>query len=119
MHDQENIETLRKTIAHCIRTLRKASGISQERLAEAAGIGPEHLSKIETGARMPSLEALANIAAALGVPAATLLGGTDRADYSDRAGRLAVALSRLTEDDADFVESEVLTWVARLREARG
>ena len=59
------------------------------------------------------------IAVALGVPAATLLGGTASTNCSDRAGRIAVALSILDEDDEDFIESEVIAWVAQLRKSRG
>ena len=119
MNTQPTTRILREIIADRVRALRKAAGMTQEYLAERAGIGPEHLSKIETAVRLPSLETLVSLAAALGVQASDLLGRTDDGNRSGRADRLEVVLSTLHEEDADFIESEVLTWAARLHRLRG
>ena len=43
-------------IGKTIRTLRKRAGLKQSELAEKIGISEKHLSKIETGKNLPSLE---------------------------------------------------------------
>ena len=60
-----------------IAAVRKMQGMSQEELAERAKISRSHLSSIEAPniARSFSLEALYDIADALGVPADELLNG--------------------------------------------
>jgi len=119
MLNEKTQNKLRNTIADRVRTLRKAAGLTQEQLAEKAGIGPEHLSKIETSTRLPSLDALVGLAFAMHVEPADLIGGIAGDQQTDRADRLDAALTTLCDEDAEFIESEVLNWVARLRRARG
>jgi len=111
-------QKLLQTVAARLRTLRKAAGLTQEQLAEAAGVGPEHLSKIETARRFPSLETLIRLASALSAEPADLIGRPGRDARSERADRIDAVLSSLCDDDAEFIESEVLNWVARLRRAQ-
>ena len=52
-----------------IKAIRMEKKITQERLAEAAGVGVTHISHIETGNSIPSLQVLVDIINALGCSA--------------------------------------------------
>ena len=56
-----------------IRAIRLEKKITQEKLAEAAGVGVTHISHIETGKSIPSLQTLVDISNALGCSADELL----------------------------------------------
>ena len=118
MEKLDETQSLQRTIAARLRALRKAAGLTQEQLAEKAGIGPEHLSKIETARRFPSIETLISVASALNAEPADLIGRPGRDTRSERADRIDAVISSLCDDDAEFVESEILNWVSRLRRAR-
>ena len=47
---------------------RKEQGITQQALAEMASFSRNHIQKIETAKATPSIEALLDIAEALGIP---------------------------------------------------
>ena len=51
-----------------IRISRAAFGLRQSELAAQLSIGRSHLSLIESGKRQPSLETIADVARALGIP---------------------------------------------------
>ncbi len=55
-----------------LKQLREAKGLSQERFAEILNLNSTYISRIETGKRSPSLQNIARIAQALGVPIARL-----------------------------------------------
>lgn len=55
-----------------VRRLRKARGLSQESFAGACGLHRTYVGAIERGERNVSLENIARIAVALGVPIAAL-----------------------------------------------
>jgi transcriptional regulator with XRE-family HTH domain len=55
-----------------IKALRLERELQQRQLAEKAGLTPSMVSQIESGRLTPSLHTLGKIAAALGVPIATL-----------------------------------------------
>lgn len=55
-----------------LRELRTRTGLSQEKFAAKAGLDRTYYAGIERGERNPSVKQLAKIAAALGVPIATL-----------------------------------------------
>ena len=50
-----------KTIGIRIRAVRLEKKMTQERLAEAAGVGVTHISHIETGNTIPSLQVMVDI----------------------------------------------------------
>ena len=56
-----------------IRAARIRRGMSQERLAEAVGVGTAHISHIETGNSIPSVQTLVDIINALDCSADELL----------------------------------------------
>ena len=50
-----------KDVGTRIRSVRKAREITQEQLAEAVGVGVTHISHIETGNSIPSLQVMIDI----------------------------------------------------------
>lgn len=54
-----------KGIGIRIRDMRKTRKLTQEQLAEAAGVGVTHISHIETGNSIPSLQVMVDIINAL------------------------------------------------------
>ena len=62
-----------KNIGARIRTVRLEKKLTQEQLAEAAGVGVTHISHIETGNSVPSLQVMVDIINALGCSADELL----------------------------------------------
>jgi transcriptional regulator with XRE-family HTH domain len=71
---------LARLIGERLRAARRARGLSVGGLAAVAGVGKGSLSEIENGTRNPTLSTLYSLAAALGLPLATLL--------ADRPGAL-------------------------------
>jgi transcriptional regulator with XRE-family HTH domain len=62
-------------IARRLRQERQARGLSQAALAERSGVSPRMLALIEKAETNPSIATLAEIAAALGLDFADLIGG--------------------------------------------
>lgn len=62
-----------KGIGIRIRDVRKARKMTQEQLAEATGVGVTHISHIETGNSIPSLQVMVDIINALDCSADKLL----------------------------------------------
>jgi transcriptional regulator with XRE-family HTH domain len=58
-----------------VRALRLERGLQQRQLADQAGLTPSMVSQIESGRLTPSLHTLGRLAAALGVPIASLFDG--------------------------------------------
>ena len=50
-----------KSIGVRIRNVRKAKKMTQEQLAESVGVGVTHISHIETGNSIPSLQVMVDI----------------------------------------------------------
>lgn len=64
------------SVGRNILELRRHMGLSQRALARRAGISPESLADIEAGRADPRTATVQRIAAAVGAPAAMLLGWT-------------------------------------------
>jgi transcriptional regulator with XRE-family HTH domain len=82
-----------QTLAAHTRRLRVARRMSLSELARATGMSKATLSAIEGGRSNPTVETLASLAGALGVPVSALLDGGDapeltvvRAAETERAG---------------------------------
>nr|WP_280842695.1 MULTISPECIES: helix-turn-helix transcriptional regulator [Oscillospiraceae] len=58
-----------KTLGSRIRAVRLEKKMTQEQLAEAVGVGVTHISHIETGNSIPSLQVMLDIINALGCSA--------------------------------------------------
>ncbi len=76
-----------------LRAARIACRLSQGRLAARSGLDQTHISRFERGARQPTLDQLARLAAALAVPVQWFINGSERpgSDYRE----IAVELYRL------------------------
>src|SRR5215468_4827932 len=70
------------TLGARIKALRSERSLQQRQLAEKAGLTPSMVSQIESGRLTPSLPTLGKLAAALGVPIASLFQGKIRAVVS-------------------------------------
>lgn len=69
------------TLHERLRWLRKQRGLSLREVAEKSGLGISHISTIERGAALPSLETLEAVAAVYGLTIGeALVGVTIRAD---------------------------------------
>jgi transcriptional regulator with XRE-family HTH domain len=69
------------TLGARIKTLRQERTLQQRQLAEKADLTPSMVSQIESGRLTPSLNTLGRIAAALGVPIATLFDGQESGHF--------------------------------------
>ena len=61
------MNSLRAAFAEVLVEARRQSGMSQERLAFEANVHRTYISQLERGLKMPTLETLFSVAAALGV----------------------------------------------------
>jgi transcriptional regulator with XRE-family HTH domain len=84
---------------------RSASGLSQAELGERSGLKRQQINYFETGARVPSVGQLLQIARALDLPLQRLLYGSDRAGGTER--EIAIELRSLGLIDL-WVESAVV-----------
>ena len=64
--------SLRQRFGYRVRDLRKATGLSQEAFADHCGFARTYMSRIETGAANPSLDAIQVLADGLRVRVAEL-----------------------------------------------
>jgi transcriptional regulator with XRE-family HTH domain len=65
---------VRTAFGERVRSLRKAQGISQEQFASICSLDRTYIGGIERGERNISLDNIAKIAAALGIPLNELFG---------------------------------------------
>lgn len=87
-----------ETVGQRLRRLRIERGLSQRSLAER-GVSYAYISRIEAGARTPSVKALRMLAKRLGVPVEYLETGLELAAGEDRELRLREAELRLRLSD--------------------
>ena len=73
------------TIGERIGVLRRAAGLSQERLAEQLGVSRQAIGKWESGASLPGVDNLQELARALGVSCDELITG-EKAPSGEDAG---------------------------------
>lgn len=62
----------REQVGDRLRSLRRAQGLSQRSLADQVGIDARTIGALENGRKAPTLDALFDIADALGVPVTSL-----------------------------------------------
>ena len=70
---------LRGRFAQNVRLFRRQRGMTQDELACAAGIGRAFVSQIERGRFSVTLETVAVLSAALGIPPSSLIHSNDQA----------------------------------------
>lgn len=90
-----------KQLGQRIRNLRNAQQMSQEELSFKAGISPAHLGQIERALKNPTIDTIAKIAAALGIPVATLFTMDSVSVPSQNAtiGKINAQLLSMPEED--------------------
>jgi tetratricopeptide (TPR) repeat protein len=95
-------EAAEETIGQRLRRLRRERGLSQRELA-SPGVSYAYISRIEGGARRPSVKALRMLARKLGVTADYLETGSEIRDTEERELRIADAelMLRLADDTAE------------------
>jgi len=97
-----------ETIGQRLRRLRLERGLSQRELA-SPGVSYAYISRIEAGARRPSVKALRMLARKLGVSADYLETGSEIRDVEERELRIADAeLGLRLDDDSDRAETALL-----------
>jgi len=72
------VAELAPSVGRVIRRLRETSGLSQEALAEQAGLHRTYISLVERGRRNISVDALSQVAEALGVYASRVIAEAER-----------------------------------------
>ena len=82
-----------------IKNYRNLKHLSQEKLAELTDVSQEHISKIESGQKVPSLELLISIANALDVSSDDLLSDNLKARYSEFNQEYYVIFSDCSSDE--------------------
>lgn len=82
-----------------IREVRLARGLTQERLAEAADLSGAYVAQIEGGKALPSIPALARIAATLAVPVSGIISALDAPQEGETADLRAQATALLAGCD--------------------
>jgi transcriptional regulator with XRE-family HTH domain len=106
-----------ETVGQRLRRLRHERGMSQRDLA-SPGVSYAYISRIEAGARRPSVKALRQLAPKLGVSVEYLETGRDLSDRDQRELRLAEAeLMLRLEQDASGAETELTALVAEAETA--
>jgi transcriptional regulator with XRE-family HTH domain len=73
----EAVQDIRTGIGERLREARRARGLSQRTLSAAAGVTYAYICRIERGTRIPSLEVIRSLAAALELSPRWLETGTD------------------------------------------
>ncbi len=105
-------EGSREGVGQRLKRLRVARGFSQRDLS-SPGVSYAYISRIEAGARTPSVKALRKLAQKLGVSVEYLETGRDIRDIDDRELRLADAeLEIRLSDDFSAAEGKLETILA-------
>lgn len=108
---QKNEKALRDRLGKALRAARQARKITQNQLAELVETDPETISRFERGATLPSLLRLLDLAEALHVTVASLLGAASpRAEDEWEDLRLSVA--KLALKDRELAAALLKTIVA-------
>ena len=83
MNPQSIRSRIQEIVTCRVRTFRMAKGLTQESLAKQAGLNCTHISKIESGKRLPSLKAICRLANVLDIEAYELLVAEETAKTSN------------------------------------
>jgi transcriptional regulator with XRE-family HTH domain len=104
----------RAMIGPRLRHIRQQKGFTLEALAAAAGLDKGFLSRLERGAKRPSIETVLRLSGALDVPVGQLFGE----ETTDDTVRISRAAGRgRTLDEPDAYSFELLTPKGSLMEA--
>lgn len=104
---------LGKRIGRNIKVGRLRLGMTQNRLAEQLSLEVETVSRIETGAQLPSLERLDQIADALNLSLGTIVADTGKAEALGEL--IAEALTDLPIREREFLYAFVISYAQHWR----
>lgn len=104
-----------KFLGSRIRAVRLERKMAQEKLAEAAGVGVTHISHIETGNSIPSLQTLVDIINALGCTADELLCMEVRQSRPMLNNWLGELVSDCSDSEAKLITDMVVAMKASMR----
>lgn len=104
-----------KTVGLRIRAVRQEKKLTQEKLAEAAGVGVTHISHIETGNSIPSLQVTVDIVNALGCSMDELLCLDVEQARPVRDSWLGELVSDCSDEEVKLITDTVLALKASLR----
>ena len=92
--------TLAKNIGHKIKLYRGQLGISQEELSDRAKVHVTHLSRLENGSRLPTLETLLKICDGLNIAISKIL---------PTSGRESLSADSITREILSIISKRSLT----------
>lgn len=104
-----------KTVGLRIRAVRQEKKLTQEKLAEAAGVGVTHISHIETGNSIPSLQVTVDIVNALGCSMDELLCMDVERARSVRDNWLGELVADCSDQEVKLITDMVLALKTSLR----
>lgn len=107
-----------KFLGSRIREIRLERKMTQEKLAEAAGVGVTHISHIETGNSIPSLQTLVDIINALDCTADELLCMEVRRSQPLLSNWLGELVADCDGDEVKLITDMVIAVKASMRRLR-
>lgn len=108
------MDTLAQTLGARIHTARRKQGITSNRLAELCKVGAVHIRKIESGAKLPSIQTFIMICNALQTsPQYLLQDSLDFKEYEVHL-RLQDKIMELPAAQAELAESLIDTMLMQL-----
>lgn len=96
-----------RKIGNRIGARRRFLGLGQEQLAQMVSLSKTHISNIENGKSIPSLEAIVNLADALETTPNAFLLGTDNDLTSPEYRSLAALIKSCSEQEQRFISTVV------------
>lgn len=102
--------TMAQRVGDRIRFFRKSHSLTQAELAERSDVDDITISRLETGARAPSIDQLERLASVFEVPISQLLNETE-VPSSERGKMLASMLGSLSNEQQAFVVELVRLYV--------
>ncbi|MHB9035087.1 MAG: helix-turn-helix domain-containing protein [Armatimonadota bacterium] len=115
MASRQRIRRLQETFASRLKALRKAAGLTQEQLSEKAGIAPQYLSRLENAHQVPTLDTIVDLTEALNTTPSIILAEPQEDTQVELISRMTAVLSGLTQEDAEFLELQLVGWASRLK----
>ena len=105
----QNMKVNYSLIGRHIKEIRSAKGLTQADLAEKIDVSTPHISRIESGAKRPSLETLIKTATVLGTTIDVLLLGNQAGDRTTYQGELKDIMKGLSDREQEFILSAIKT----------
>ena len=102
-----------------VRFMRQQAGFSQEKLAARAGLHTTYISGVERGEYNVSLQNIAKLAQALGVPIPELFGGEKAPATPTERERLRLNILKLLQRQSTSKLRTILNVVRELTKGRG